>query len=470
MKTTYHKNNKAAIYKSYLAAMLLLLFFSSCKKFIDAGIPRTEIASEAVFTSDASATSAIRGVYSLMMANQSFINGELEIYTGLLSDELTNYSSNAEQQEFFFASLLPVNNIVYGPFWQQPYLYINNVNTILEGLQQSATLSETVKKQLTGEALFIRAFCHFYLVNLFGDIPYISSTNYQLNAVASRLPVDEVYQKIIDDLLQAQQLMVADFSYANNERIQANKGAATALLARVYLYTGKWARAEAQATDLLNNTGMYSLLTDLNKVFLANSQEAIWQLKPVIPGKNTTQGQYFILTDVPQNNMSGVAMSNGLYNAFEPGDDRKAKWTNTFTNGSGSWNYVFKYKISLNNAITEYAAVFRLAEQYLIRAEARARQNNLAGAKDDLNVIRSRALLGNTTATDLASVLLAIEQERKAELFGEWGHRWLDLKRTNRATAVLQSLKTNWQATDVLFPLPQSEINVNPKLIQNPGF
>lgn len=469
MKTTAHKNNKTAIYTSCLV-ILPLVFFNSCKKFIDAGIPRTEIASEAVFTTDASATSAIRGVYSLMMANQSFSNGELEIYTGLLSDELANYSSNFEQQQFFFASLTPINNVVYAAFWQQPYLYINNVNTILEGLQQSTTLSEATKKQLTGEALFIRAFCHFYLVNLFGDIPYISSTDYQLNAVASRLAVVDVYKKITDDLLQAQQLMTADFSYANNERIQANKGAATALLARVYLYTGEWAKAEAQATDLLNNTAMYSLLTDLSKVFLANSNEAIWQLKPVIPGKNTTQGQYFILTDVPQNNMSGVAISNELYNAFETGDDRKAEWTNTFTNSSGSWNYAFKYKVSLNNTITEYTTVFRLAEQYLIRAEARARQDNIDGAKNDLNVIRNRALLANTTATDKASLLAAIEQERKVELFAEWGHRWLDLKRTGRATAVLQSLKTNWQATDVLFPLPQTEINVNPKLVQNPGF
>src|ERR1700754_1088195 len=121
MKTIYHNT---VLFKTCSKLILPLVLLTSCKKFIDAGIPMTEIASEAVFTTDASATSAIRGVYSLMMTNQSFCNAELERYTGLISDELTNFSSNAEQQQFFFASLVPVNSIVYNAFWKQPYLYI----------------------------------------------------------------------------------------------------------------------------------------------------------------------------------------------------------------------------------------------------------------------------------------------------------------------------------------------------------
>lgn len=470
MKTKYSETVKKIKYKSYLILIVpLVLFITSCKKFVEAGTPKNEITNEAVFTTDASATSAIRGVYSLMMANKSFSNGELERYTGLLADELTNYSSDAEQQQFFFASLTPNNNIVYGAFWKQSYLYVNNVNTILEGLQQTGTLSEAVKKQLTGEALFIRAFCHFYLVNLFGDIPYITSTDYKVNAIALRIPVAEVYKKITEDLLQAQLLMTEGFSFSNNERIQANKGAATALLARVYLFTSEWTKAEAQASSLLSNTATYSLETDLTKVFLANSKETIWQLKPVIPGTNTTQAQYFILTNEPQN-LWGVALSNEMYTAFEAGDERKVKWTSSFSNSSGTWNYAFKYKVSLASSITEYATVFRLAEQYLIRAEARAQQDKVTAAQNDVNVIRNRASLGNTTANDKASLLAAIAQERKAELFCEWGHRWLDLKRNNQATTVLGPLKPNWQSTDVLFPIPQPERLVNPKLTQNPGF
>jgi hypothetical protein len=106
----------------------------------------------------------------------------------------------------------------------------------------------------------------------------------------------------------------------------------------------------------------------------------------------------------------------------------------------------------------------------LIRAEARARQHNLAGAKPDINMIRSRAGLGINNSPDEASLLLAIEQERRIELFAEWGHRWLDLKRTGRASAVLGLVKPGWSAEDMLFPIPQSELDKNPFLVQNPGY
>lgn len=115
--------------------------------------------------------------------------------------------------------------------------------------------------------------------------------------------------------------------------------------------------------------------------------------------------------------------------------------------------------------------VLRLAEQYLIRAEARVRQNNISGGQSDLNAIRNRSGLPNTTANDQGSLLLAIEQERRVELFTEWGHRWFDLKRTERAEAVLSpfALK-DWQSTDVLFPIPQTEREINSRLTQNEGY
>jgi hypothetical protein len=113
----------------------------------------------------------------------------------------------------------------------------------------------------------------------------------------------------------------------------------------------------------------------------------------------------------------------------------------------------------------------RLAEQYLIRGEARAHQNNVQGAQEDLNIIRSRAGLGATTANDESSLLAVIETERQVELFAEWGHRWFDLKRTGRADAVLSLEKApNWQSTDRLYPIPFEEIKINPSLTQNPGY
>jgi hypothetical protein len=118
----------------------------------------------------------------------------------------------------------------------------------------------------------------------------------------------------------------------------------------------------------------------------------------------------------------------------------------------------------------DHSTVLRLAEQYLIRAEARTQQNNIAGAQADVNVIRHRAGLGDTPANDKESLLTAIDQERKHELFNEWGHRWLDLKRTGRADAVLSAIKPQWKPTAVLFPIPESEIINNPALKQNPGY
>jgi hypothetical protein len=114
--------------------------------------------------------------------------------------------------------------------------------------------------------------------------------------------------------------------------------------------------------------------------------------------------------------------------------------------------------------------ILRLAEQYLIRAEAEANLDNLIGAITDLNMIRNRAGLPNTTASDKTTILLAIENERQAELFCEGGNRWFDLKRTNRANKILSSEKANWKQSAALYPIPQTEINADPNLTQNIGY
>src|SRR5690606_26763132 len=100
------------------------------------------------------------------------------------------------------------------------------------------------------------------------------------------------------------------------ERIQPNKGAAIALLARLYLYLGEWEKAETYATQVIGNP-LYSLESDLNRVFLPNSAESIWQLRPVIPGSNTPQGQLFILIGAPNATSRRVSLTPHLVNAFE---------------------------------------------------------------------------------------------------------------------------------------------------------
>jgi len=118
--------------------------------------------------------------------------------------------------------------------------------------------------------------------------------------------------------------------------------------------------------------------------------------------------------------------------------------------------------------------VLRLAEQYLIRAEARAKQGKIADAIGDLDEIRGRAgieRLADINPTIVKEELLGkILEERRMELFTEWGHRWLDLKRTDKATEILGENNPFWENTDVLYPIPSEERMKNPNLSQNNGY
>jgi len=460
---------KNKFYRNKLSILLTALVLNACADFIEIDTPRTELVTQAVFAGDASATAAIRGIYSLMMTNTSFTRGAMEEFTGIAGDEFINYARRADQQQFYQNSLTPKNGDVFGTFWREAYKYISNANVILEGVANSTGMSAEGKNQIAGEAKFIRAFCHFYLANLFGDIPYITTSDYNLNAIATRMPYQQVLAEIEVDLLEAKAQLQEGFTKSNDERIQPNRTTATALLARLYLYQQNWQQAETMSAQVIENTS-YSLLTDLNKVFLANSQETIWQLKPAIPGTNSPQGQLFILTNAPNGFSRRISITPELSSTFEANDTRKIKWIKTFTNANASWDYVFKYKVGNTSTLTEYAMIFRLAEQYLIRAEARAQLDKITEAKADLNIIRTRAGLPNTPANNKAELLTAIMHERQVEFFGEFGHRWLDLKRTALADQVLSPLKPQWQATDVLFPIPESEILLNPNLTQNPGY
>jgi hypothetical protein len=454
----------------FLIAIAAQLFVPmACEDFVNIDPPRTEIVSDAVFESDAAATAAVNGIYSGMMTTQSFTNGGIEIFTGLSSDELTNYSTVQDQIQLYENSLLPTNTFVLSIFWTEAFKYINNANAVLEGLEKSKRLSVNTKRQLEGEAKFIRGFNHFYLVNIFGDVPYITTTDYRVNANASRVSEDEVYSKIIEDILSAQSLLTNEFSNTNTKRVRPIQDAATALLARLYLYTGNWMAAEAEASKLISQTSRYTLPTPDN-VFIATSTETIWQLMPVVLGNNTMQARYFIITTTPAPTLGKVALRDEAYDIFEPDDSRSAAWVGSVTTGPTTYYFPAKYKVYSSTAPTEYNVVLRLAEQYLIRAEARAMQNNISGAQEDLNAIRNRAGLDDTDATDQASLLIAIENERRTELFSEWGHRWLDLKRTGKANATLEPIKTNWEATDVLYPVPQTERMLNPNLSQNQGY
>ncbi len=450
----------------FILSLLSLIFLNSCESFVSIEPPKTEIITEEVFENDATAESAIRGIYSQLISVAGFLDGSnfsITFRAGLSADEFLSFSP--ANNEFFFNTLEAENNQV-STYWNHPFNYIYATNAMIEGLANSPNITSSLKAQLEGEAKFIRALCHFYLVNLYGDIPIITTTDFEVNRLKSRAPINEVYDQIISDLQGAQSLLSAD--YVTSERIRPNKATATALLARTYLYTGQWTDAEQQATSIISNTSLYDTVP-LNEVFLANSKETIWQLKPTRDDINTNEGLNFILVQTPSG--LSVSLSDELLSAFEDGDERKINWVGSYFNGTTTFYYPFKYKIRAGSPGIEYSMVFRLGEQYLIRAEARAQQGDIDGAKADLNIIRKRAGLPDTEANVQASLLLAIEQERRIELFAEKGHRWFDLKRTGRADAVLSAIPLkDWQSTDALYPIPKTELANGINLTQNPGY
>lgn len=440
-----------------------------CKKYVDVPPPTYQLVSNVTFASDNSANAAVAGLYSnLNSFNYQFANFLGNAMPAFGADEFYYALSSSGFNEFKDNNLTPSNSYIRS-LWSPVYNYIYQANAIVEGVNSSTALSENSKKQYLGEAKFLRAFFYFYLVNYFGDVPLILTTDYKVNNVMPRTKADEVYASIIADLKEAQENL--SDNYTSSERIRVNKAAATSLLARTYLYRQQWSLAEAEASKVIGNN-QYELLTDLTKIFLKGSREAIWQIQTVnksTAGVNTWEG--FNMVPTTSTARSLYQVYDVFFNAFEAGDKRKAAWINSYTNTSGTFYYPYKYKIRTATPVQEYTMVLRFAEQFLIRAEARTQQNNLTGAKADLDTIRHRAGLPSL-ADNLSKdqLLLAVEQERRIELFAEWGHRWFDLRRTGRALTVLSPLKPGLTNTDLWYPLPLEAIKTNPFLEQNEGY
>lgn len=461
------------------AFLLAVLYgITSCKKLVDVDPPTNALVTTSVFSNDATAITAQFAVYANLDAQ---VLKSLDVFTGLSSDEFTNYSTTQFNIDTYANNLNAQNDGSFNGYWSIYYFYIYQENAIIENVQASKGMSTRVKQLMTGEALFMRAYSYFQLVNLFGDVPLVLSTDYTKNSDLPRVPKGQVYNQIVDDLKNAQGLLSPTYLDASDnvgatDRVRPTTWAADALLARVYLYMGKYDLAEQQATLVIANSAMFSLVTDLNKVFKMNSLEAIWQLTPPSTNKYTPEGNNFILTTPPASSNSQVTISTQLLGSFEPNDARRANWISSYSQNGTIWYFPYKYKDNISaTALSEYSMGFRLAEQYLIRSEARVQQGNLAGGVNDLNIIRNRAGLLPTTAVTQNNLLIAIAHERQVELFAE-NDRWFDLKRTNTIDAVMSNVTsqksggTPWNSFQQLYPLAPSDIQLNPNLTQNPGY
>lgn len=445
-----------------------ILMSNSCKKFVEIPPPPIQVESMKIFSDDLTAVSAVTGVYAMLaVGNSNLLNGGITLYTAAASDEINATAPNTDLDPFLTNSISPSHSNLWVRLWRAAYNNncIYSANAVIEGITKSTSIKDPLRTQLIAEVKVIRALAYFYLVNMYGDVPLVLDIDYQKNALLPRHPIDGMYKQIKEDLAFAYNTL--DVTYPTSGRARVNKWVAGALLARVCLYTEDWIGAEMYSTQIIES-GQYSINSDLSTVFTnTNSNETIWHLvrdnSPAqdganfIPASTTTRPTYIL--------------SPQLISSFENGDKRKTAWIAKNIVSSIDYYYPYKYRSRTAAQPREYSVLFRLAEQYLIRAEARNQLDNSSGAVSDLNLIRVRAGLPILPLLGKDQMLDAIINERRVELFCEMGHRWFDLKRTKKVDAVLSLVKgNNWQSTDTLFPIPETEIGRNPFLTQNPGY
>uniref|UniRef100_UPI002674809F RagB/SusD family nutrient uptake outer membrane protein n=1 Tax=uncultured Parabacteroides sp. TaxID=512312 RepID=UPI002674809F len=374
----------------------------------------------------------------------------------------------------------------------QPYQY--GLGTI-DGIDINADLANRYKL----ECKFIRALMYFNLVRVYGDVPLVLkeisiSESYDI----LREPKENVYNQIIADLKEAQGLPV---SYPTAEDGRATQGAAKALLADVYMTLHKYAEAETILAEIINS-GRYSLLENtpgsLNidgykNVFSPvnhNSKEGIFEIQFLKGGYG--EGSNYANNFAPENSGTNVVAVGGtggnnipemdIYNAYEEGDLRRdfsmslGYYDNRKNNEWVESRYVCKYMdvpYQNNDASNNYP-VIRYADVILMYAEALNQNGKTAEACKYLNMTRRRGFGYQTTetspgdlqTTDKAQFSLMVEQERRVELAFE-NHRWFDLIRTGRAVEVMRSKGFSLNETNLICPIPQKQIDVNPKLTQN---
>lgn len=439
-----------------ISALIYLFSASSCDKLVDVGPPKRSLDPIAVYSDSMSVDAAVSALYSVMYnaaAAGAPYGGGIGYLNALYADELLSTTSN-----FFESNALLTTDANVATLWSVSYASIFRANTVIEGLSQSSNISTTLKLRAMGEAKFLRAFSHFHLLNMFGPVPIIDTTDPTISALKKQSSQAEVYQFILKDLKDA--VAGLSFNYPGGERIRVNKYAAIGMLAKVYLYMGDWANAEIQSAILLADKKTFQMVEPA-KTFLTTSTEAIWQFDSRVKGYASI-ATTFVTT---ANARPRYTLRDILYNSFESKDLRRSNWISM----SAGYPYPGKYKSTKGNL--EYDAVLRLGEMYLIHAEACVQQGKVQAAQDDLNAVRERANATKISTLDKDLLIAAVAKERQLELFCEWGNRFYDLKRTGQIDVVMNTVKPGvWKSTAALFPIPAAEIGKNRNLVQNEDY
>jgi hypothetical protein len=440
--------------KKILYTTGLLLCFLSCD-VLDVE-PYNSIPASEAFKNAADLERGILGAYSSLQS-LSYYGRTYGIFADLAADNLVHpdNATAVAYAEVDNNAILPENTSVDG-IWTSIYDGINVANNVISKVDGIPDLTDNEKNEALGELYFLRALHHFNLLNYFGAIPLKTiPTSGIANVNVARDEVDVVYGQMISDLVFASVHLPA-----TGDKIRASGLAADALLARVYLYKKDYSNASAYANKVISS-GSFSLLDSYAGIFESEGNgESIFEIDFTALDRNRIAEYNFPLAE---NGRGEVAPATDLVGSYEANDER---FEATYAY-SGTTPYVIKYDDLATGA--DNVIVLRLAEMYLIRAEANAQLGGDMGSiKSDINQIRNRAGLSNVNAPTYEAILLALEEERRLEFAFE-GHRWFDLIRTGRAVDVLQTVNN---VNQTLFPVPLSEIltNTNPGMYQNPGY
>lgn len=431
--------------------------------------PISEILADNFYSGPSSAEAALMHAYNFFRAplTQNYI-----VVPGIQSDEMFPTRGGNFTRNHTFQTQEIQGNVQ--DTWRELYGTVQSCNDILDNVPRIAG-NVPNRSQVMGEAYFIRAYAFFYLTRFWGNVPLVTvpskSANQDFNL--PRTPVATVMQQVIDDLLQAEDLMSA----THTNRGRAAKGTARALLAKAYLYRNGPGDVQAalSKTEEVMADAQYSLVSGANyaSLFTVNAQNTSETIFEFSFRPNTSQANNALDEEfVPfPNNIPRVRPTQKIVDAFlaQPDDLRFAASLGFHNNAY----YVKKYE---RNSVTEVArltqannvVMLRLADVVLMRAECLNELGRTQEAIPFLNQIRTRAGLDPTTAVTQEEVRQAIEDERFVELCFE-GHRWWDSIRTNRATVLSAPRLTN--PDRVLWPVPGRDIDLNPNLLpQNPSY
>lgn len=476
---------------------ILFLLFVSCNKLDEN--PDSIITVSQFYKTQSDAISAVSAVYSTLNTDAAgdfpMYGRNLNLLTGNGSDDqiFSPSNTNTDVRALGTATYVPTNDRIKKN-WQQHYFGISRANVAIDNIP-NIDFDTTLRARLVREAKFVRALLYFNIVRFWGDAPLIlhDPTSIDVNAQkVKRAPKDSVYAQIIADLTEAT-LLPQTYTGANIGR--ATSGAAHALLAKVYVTRRNWSAALTEINAVINGGYGYDLFSNYLDVFqqaTKNGKEHIFsvQFGTNLGAKNSTQtlssGNFssFNTAVYP----GDLPADSTLYQLFTENDTRRnVTFFTSLYNAATGKNVTFtparlaKFIDFSITPLTNQAQsginfpVIRYADILLLQAEVLNEINGpTADAYAAINRVRSRAnIAGLTPGLNQADFRDSVFLERRKEFIQE-GMRWFDLSRRG-GTYLYDALKkfpdkTGAAVKDTLFPIPQSERDINSELTQNGGW